>query len=394
MLIPADPDPEPTARPNRIMMNRPSLTELDRNAADKVLRSGWIGSGPETAAFESELAAFLKVDHVVCTSSCTAALELVMHQLGIGPGDRVVIPTWTYPGTALPAAHRGATIVLADVDPVDLNLDPDSLERTLERGAALVIPVHVAGNPADRRIWDLCAEAGVPILDDAAHAFGAKTLNGMVRGDGSVAAAFSFHATKNLTCVEGGAIATDDPDLAASLRVSRSHGLLVDAWDRERDGIWPQGDIVDPGFKANLPDVLAAIGRSQLRSFERRQSHRRTLVMRYRANLADDPRVRPVPTDLREGSADHMMIVELPAGGRDRAISSLSAAGIATGLHYTPLHRLTWFAANAEVAPGGLPNAERMQHRVLTLPLHPGLTTADVDDVCSVLAASLDASTD
>lgn len=374
------------------MVNRPSITEEDRTAVDEVLRSGWIGSGPECAAFELELAEFLGAGHVVCTSSCTSALELVLHKLGIGPGDRVVVPAWTYPGTAMPAVQRGATIVLADVSDDDLNLDPDSLERALTAGADLVIPVHVAGNPVDPRIWELCAEHEVPALEDAAHAFGARIGAEMLRGQHSVAAAFSFHATKNLTCVEGGAIATDDPELAEALRRSRSHGLVVDAWDRERGGGRTLGDVVDPGFKANLPDVLASIGRSQLRSFTSRQSHRRVLVERYRRHFASDARIRPVPTDLRDDGADHMMIVELPEGRRDDVVVALAGAGVSTGLHYMPLHRLTWFAEHAEIAPGGLPNAERLERTALTLPLHAGLTVDDVDEVCGLLAAALDES--
>lgn len=377
-------------RPHRIQVNAPTISGGDRRAVDEVLASGWIGTGPQCAAFESELAAFLGAEHVVCVSSCTAAIELMLDHIGLRPGARVAVPSWTYVATALPAVHRGAEIVLVDSDPGTLAMDSDSLERALRTGIDVVIPVHLAGVPVPRVVWDLAADCGAVVVEDAAHAFGASDELGFLRGKGSVGAAFSFHATKNLTCGEGGAVVTTDGDLARALRHTRLHGLELDAWDRETSGTWLMGDVEQPGRKANLPDILAALGRSQLATFPERQAVRRSLVDRYRENLAAIDGLAVVPADRHAGSADHLLMVILPPGfHRGTVVEALACEGISTGLHYTPLHRLSWFATNATHAPGGLPVCESSADRAMTLPLHASLTLDNVDEVCETLASCL-----
>lgn len=377
-------------RPDRIILNRPTISEGDRHSVDAALASAWIGSGPEAASFEQELAEYLGVSNVLCTSSCTTAIQLLVMAAGIGPGSRVAVPTWTYPATALPAIQAGAEIVLVDCQPETLSIDVDSLDRAIGTGVDLVIPVHFAGVPVDEPFWDLCTSADVDVIEDAAHAFGASDEHGKIRGARSRGAAFSFHATKNLTCAEGGAIATEDAELAAKLAPLRFHGLDRDAWTRERSTGWASGDVPTPGLKANLPDVLAALGRSQLRTFDDRQRLRRTLIERYRSNLSSIDEVRPVPAGHNEGSADHMFVVDIvDPMQRPGVVAALAANGISSGLHYTPLHHLSWFAHNATVAPGGLSAADRMADRALTLPLHASLSLDDVDEVCGVLVDCL-----
>ena len=377
-------------RPHRIQVNAPTISGGDRRAVDDVLASGWIGTGRQCAAFESELGEFLGAEHVVCVSSCTAAIELLLDHIGLPQGARVAVPSWTYAATALPAVHRGAEIVLVDSDPDTLAMDGDSLERALATGIDLVIPVHLAGVPVPRAIWGLAAEHGAVVVEDAAHAFGASDELGLLRGIGSIGAAFSFHATKNLTCGEGGAVVTTDGDLARALRHTRLHGLELDAWDRETSGTWLMGDVEQPGRKANLPDILAALGRSQLASFPERQRIRRTLVDRYRTQLSVIDGLAIVPAKRHPGSADHLVMVVLPPGFDRRAVvETLASQGISTGLHYTPLHRLSWFAANATIAPGGLPVCESSADRAMTLPLHASLTLDEVDEVCAALASCL-----
>ena len=379
------------SRPHRIKVNAPTITDEDRAAVDSVLRSGWIGTGPETASFEEELRAHLGAEHVVCLSSCTAALELTLEHLEVGPHTRVGVPSWTYVASALPAVHRGAEIVLVDSDPDTLGMSPESLEQALRTGLDVVVPVHLGGIPLPRSIWDLAREHGALVVEDGAHAFGAATDDGPLRGDGSVGIAFSFHATKNLTCGEGGAVATSDAALAEFLRGTRLHGLELDTWAREESGTWIMGDLRRPGHKANMPDVLAALGRSQLTAFPHRQCHRRSLVERYRELLAEVEGLRMVPSQAHPGSSDHLMIVLLDEpGARAGVVDALAERGISTGLHYTPLHQLTWFAASATPAPGGLPVAEDAAGRALTLPLHGSLTLDEVDEVCESLAAALD----
>ncbi|MBM3662389.1 MAG: DegT/DnrJ/EryC1/StrS family aminotransferase [Actinomycetota bacterium] len=360
-------------------------------AVQRVLESGWIGTGPECDRFEEELADHLGGVHVVCMNSCTAAIEVAVDRLDLPPGSRVGVPAWTHPATAVPAALSGATIVLLDVDRHTLQVAADSLAGAIDQGLNLLIPVHFAGRPVDHSVLDLARSAGVPIVEDAAHAFGASDADGPVAGRRSVAAAFSFHATKNLTTGEGGALATTDGELAAFAKVHRHHGLDEDAWSRQRSGRWSAGDIRRPGRKANLPDSLAAMGRVQLRSFASRQEHRRTLANQYRRHVSTIEGVSLVPGATGPGNADHLAVVVLDHGiDRDQIVGYLESAGIATGLHYTPLHHLSWFRDHATIGPTGLSVCDDLARRALTLPLHARLRTTDVDDVCEHLAIAID----
>lgn len=378
------------SRPQKIQINAPTISDADRRAVCDVLETGWLGTGPEGEAFEQELAQFLGAENVICVSSCTSAIQLMLDHLGLGPASRVAVPAWTHVATALPAVHCGAEVVLVDSDPQTLAMDLASLERAIASGIDVAIPVHFGGVPVPRTLWDLCDSHEVVVVEDAAHAFGASDELGFLRGVGSVGAAFSFHATKNLTCGEGGAVATSDGDLASALRHMRMHGLELDAWQREVTGTWTMGDLRTPGRKANLPDVLAGLGRSQLRSFPARQAHRRTLADRYLERLDGLDGVSSVPASRHDGSADHMIVAVLaPELPRDRIVDVLANQGISTGLHYAPLHHLSWFRAHATLAPGGLPVCDEIAGRALTLPLHGSLQLEEIDVVCDALATAI-----
>ena len=200
---------EAPATPIPLAFATPDVTEDDIAAVTKVLRSGWLTTGEESHALEAELAAYLGAAHVVAVSSCTAALEIALRCLDLQPGARVGVPAWTFVATATAAVHTGAQPVILDVEQDTLNLSAVALEAALEAGLDAVVPVHFGGVPVDRTIHDLCAAYGVPVVEDAAHALGARDERGMLRGAGSVAACLSFYATKNLTCGEGGALVTD-----------------------------------------------------------------------------------------------------------------------------------------------------------------------------------------
>ncbi len=374
-----------------IQFSVPDIDDADVAAVTRVLRSGWLTTGYETLALEAELAARIDAPHVVAVSSCTAALELAFRALDLKPGARVGVPTWTFVATALPAVHLGATPVLLDVDPHTLNLSPASLDAALRAELDAVVPVHFGGVPVNRAVHELCDAAGVPVVEDAAHALGASDYRGPISGAGSVGACFSFYATKNLTAGEGGALATHRDDVAARARSMRLHGLSQDAWARYRPDGPAAYDLVDPGIKANLPDVLAALARSQLSRFDALQAKRRAIVARYRAELATAlPDVRPVPAELAVDGADHLMVVLLPEGvDRDAVRTALTDAGIGTSVHFRPLHQFAWFAEHAVVGRGGLSVADALADRALSLPLHPGLTDADVDRVVDCLAGAL-----
>jgi dTDP-4-amino-4,6-dideoxygalactose transaminase len=375
----------PTADPDPVLFAVPEVTEDDIAAVTRVLRSGWLTTGTECAGLEADLAHHLGAAHVVAVSSCTAALEISLAHLRLPPGSRVGVPAWTFISTALAAVHNNLTPVLLDVDPTTLNLSPRALSAALDRGLDAVIAVHFGGVPVAAEVHHLCAAAGVPLVEDAAHALGSRDHRGPVGGPGGAAVCFSFYATKNLTSAEGGAIATDDADLAAFARAYRLHGMSADALARYQPGGSVGYDLVEPGIKANLPDVLAALARSQLRRFDHMQARRRELLATYRAHL--EPRgLRFVPGVPDPGSADHLAVVVLPDGvDRAAVITGLKAAGIHPSVHFRPLHHFSWFAANAAVGPGGLPVCDALADRMLSLPLHVGLTETDIQRVADTL---------
>lgn len=367
----------------------PDLDEDDIAAVVDVLRSGWITTGSECRGLEAALAAYLGVEHVVAMSSCTAALETAVHHLGLPPGAKIGVPTWTFVSSALCAVHAGHVPVLLDVDPDTLNLSAPSLEAAID-GLDAVIGVHFGGVAISKEIHDLCVEADIPLIEDAAHALGASDHRGLVAGQGTAGACFSFYATKNLTSAEGGALATDDAELADFARSFRLHGMSRDAWARYHPGAKAGYDVIGPGIKGNLPDVLAAIARSQFGRFGAMQARRRQLVDQYRTRLAAVDGLRFIPEQLDVGGADHLLAVLLPAGtDRTTVIAALSEQGISTSVHFQPLHTFGWFEAHAEVGPGGVPVADALADRELSLPLHSGLTDAEVTRVCDALQAIL-----
>ena len=367
----------------------PDIDDDDIEAVTGVLRSGWITSGSECVALEAELAAYLGVPHVVSMSSATAALETAVAFLGLPPGSKIGIPTWTFVSTAISAVHSGLQPVLLDIDADTLNLDPASLERAIDDGISAVTGVHFGGLPFSPEIHDLCDAARIALIEDCAHSLGASDHRGRAAGQGTAGACFSFYATKNLTSGEGGALATDDAELASFAKSFRLHGLSADAWARYRPGAPSGYDLLAAGIKGNLSDVLAALARSQLRRFEQSQARRKELVHRYRTNLADVD-VRFVPGEQVEGSANHLVVVVLPdRAERAAVVAELSLRRVSTSVHFQPLHTFGWFAEHASVGPGGTPHADALAARALSLPLHTRLSFDDVDVVCAALSDAI-----
>lgn len=379
---------------NEIRFSAPDVGDDEVAAATRALLSGWITTGEECLSLESELAAYLDVEHVVAVSSCTAALEIASAHLGLPRGARIGVPTWTFVSTALAPYHRGLRPVPLDIDLTTFNLSVDALRAAIDGPGGLdaVIGVHFAGTPMAPEIHQVCAEAGIPLIEDAAHALGASDHRGRIAGQGTAGACFSFYATKNLTSAEGGALATDDADLAAFAQSFRLHGLSRDAWARYTPGARTGSyDIVGDGLKANLPDVLAAVARAQLGRFDELQARRRTMATAYREHLATIEGVRVVPTSPHPGSADHLMVVVLPEhADREMVQKQMSAESIGTSIHFRPLHTFSWFAHQGlDSGPGGTPNADSVADRVLSLPFHTQLSDADIERVCSTLRCAL-----
>lgn len=369
----------------------PDIREEDIAAVSAVLRSGWITTGSECEQFEAELVTYLGGDvHVVAVASCTAALEIAAAYHGLRAGHRVGVPTWTFASTALSVMRQGATPVLLDVEPNTLNVDYGSLERALDEGLDAVVLVHMGGVPVHPEIHELCDDRGVHVIEDAAHALGATDRRGRV-GSSGAATCFSFYATKNLTSGEGGALATTNSSLADFARSFRLHGLSADAYDRYRPGRPVDYELVSGGIKANYPDPLAALARSQLRRFPASQARRRELVGRYRKHLSAIAKVDVIPNEPVDGGADHLFLITLPQEtNRESLRTALAGDQIGSSVHFRPLHTFAWLQPRVEVAPGGLTTADALRTRVLSLPLHGCMRNADIDRVCSSLSRHLE----
>jgi dTDP-4-amino-4,6-dideoxygalactose transaminase len=369
------------------------ITEQAQAAAQRVLASGWVTTGAECNLFEEEFASYVRADHAVAVSSCTVAIELALRSLRLDPGAAVLTSTMTFCGAVHAIEHAGLRPVLVDVDPTTGMPTPTTVARAVRsldgRPAAMVL-VHWAGDTFDREA--LAAAAGLPaerVVEDAAHALGAEH-RGEVVGSGPTVC-FSFYATKNLPIGEGGMVTTDDPERAAWMRRARLHGMSHDAWRRYLPGGTWRYDVVEPGLKANLTDLQAALGRAQLQSLSTWQARRARIAALYDLRLADLPTVqRPHRAHASTGRhAWHLYAVQLSdATVRDEVAEALARRGIGTSVHFIPVHRLTHFSSL--LPPDGLPGADRMFDRLLSLPLYPRLTTHQVDDITDSLADALE----
>ena len=367
----------------------PSIGEEEIAEVVDSLRSGWLTSGPKVRRLEGELAAYLGARHALAVSSCTAALHIALTALGIGPGDEVVVPTMTFCSTANVVVHLGARPVLVDVGP-DLNVTPEAIEAALTPHTRAIVPVHYGGQPCDlEAIHALAARHGLPIVEDAAHAIGARYRDQKIGSDALAAPRsityFSFYAIKNMTTGEGGAIATADDGLAETMRLLTLHGMSRDAWKRYTgSGSWYY-EVVLPGYKDNMTDIQAALGIHQLQKLEGFIETRRRYARLYDEAFVDLPEVK-VPI-VRPGRCHvyHLypilLSLERLAIERAQFIEELRARGIGTSVHFVPVHLHPFYARQFGYRPGDLPCAEALYSRLISLPLYPAMSVTDVADV-------------
>ncbi len=380
----------PPVRESFLPFHRPAVGEAEVEAVAEVLRSGWLTTGERARRFAEAFAAELGGGiGALAVSSCTAALHLALKVLGIGPGDEVLVPTTTFAATANVVEHVGARVVFCDIHPETLCIDPNDVERRATPATRAIIPVHLAGYPCDMGRLSALAEArGWRVIEDAAHAI--ETEHGGRRaGTIGDAGAFSFYATKALTTGEGGMLTLADPDQLERARALSLHGLSADAWGRYGAGGRLTYEVLAPGYKYNLPDVLAAVGLVQLGRLEALYAKRRQAVERYALALAGQPLEWQAldPPDGRH--AHHLFVVWLARGDqaqRDRLAAALGDRQIGTSLHFVPLHLQPYYRERYQHALGDFPVAESIFQRTLSLPLYPDMTVADIDYVASHLA--------
>lgn len=363
-----------TRRSTRLGFQPPAVGEEEVEAVADALRSGWLTTGPRAALLEERMAAYLEAKHVLAVASGTAALHLSLLALGVGPGDEVITSPITWPATANVIEHCGATPVFCDVRPSDLNIDPALVPGLVSERTKAIMPVHLAGQPAD---LDPLLALGLPVVEDAAHA-AESAYRGRKIGSISDAACFSLYATKNIAAGEGGLVATDRDDVAQAIRDMRL--------TRRGDGA--RYDQVTAGFKANLPDVLAAIALVQLDRVEEHARIRARQFALYDEGLAGLAGIEPLARDPRDTHALHLYIVRIdPASAgacRDDYQRALDEELIATSIHFLPVHRLTWFRRRYPSQPP-LPVAERAGDEVLSLPLSPAHSEADILDAVDAI---------
>ncbi|RJO74191.1 aminotransferase class I/II-fold pyridoxal phosphate-dependent enzyme [Nocardia panacis] len=366
----------------------PTIGREEENEVLAVLRSGWLTTGPRTKQFEAMCADYLGVEHAVATNSGTGALHLALAAAGIGPGDEVITTPITWPATANVIHHVGATTVFADVEPDTLNIDPAAVKAAITARTKAVMPVHMAGQPCDMdAIGTLAADHGLIVIEDAAHAFGAHWGEKMI-GQTSTMAAFSFYATKNLTTGEGGLLVIDDDELAERARVLSLHGISKDAWRRYAPGGAVHWELIEPGFKYNMPDLAAAIGIHQLPRLEEFIATRTRHADLYDRLLADVPGIGLPTRRVGVRHTHHLYVIALDQDrlviDRDRFIEALRAEGIGVGVHFISLH-LQPYHLDRGMDPDMLPAARDASARIVSLPLYPAMTENDVRDVADAV---------
>ncbi len=368
----------PAPAPERVEFYRHNIGPAEIEAITRVLGTVFLSTGPEVAAFEREFAAFVGVPNAVAVSSCTAALQLALAGLNIGPGDEVITTPMSFVATANAILYAGATPVFVDVEPETGNLDAARVEAAITERTRAVLPVHLYGHMVDMRtLAALCEKRGLALIEDSAHCVEGQR-DGLRPGQGGHAACFSFYATKNITGGEGGMLVARDADLAARFKRLRNHGIDRDAASRygARYVHWNQ---VELGFKANMPDIAAALLRPQLARIDALLEARRRLVGRYDAAFSDIPGVRPLKVAPGCQSAHHLYTLLVPADRRDDILWGLGQRAVGVTVNYRAVHLNRYYRERFGFCEGMFPVAEEIGARTITLPLYPTLSFAAQD---------------
>lgn len=387
----------------KVPFSPPDITDAEIKEVEKVLRSGWITTGPETKLFEKQIAQYTKAERAVCLNSQTACAEMALRLLGVGAGDEVITTAYTYTATASVIAHVGAKIVLVDTQENSLEMDYDALERAITPNTKVIIPVDIAGIPCNyERIYKIVeskknlftpssdmqsAFARIVVSADCAHSFGAER-RGVMAGNLADFSSFSFHAVKNLTTAEGGALTyrkidgVDSDEIYRQVQLLSLHGQSKDALSKNKLGAW-EYDIVAPYFKCNMTDIMAALGVAQLTRYDQMLARRREIVARY------DQALRPLGVKTLDhytaehNSSGHLYLTHTPfitTEQRNEIITKMAEREIACNVHYKPLPLLSAYK-NLGFDIKNYPNAYEFYQKEITLPLNTTLTDEQVDYV-------------
>jgi dTDP-4-amino-4,6-dideoxygalactose transaminase len=369
------------------------------------MRSGWLTTGPNAKAFEEEFKDYLGGGELqaIAVNSATAGLHLALEAIGVGPGDEVITTTHTFTASAEVARYLGAEPVLVDIDPATLCISPEAIEHAITPRTKAIIPVHYGGLSCDMSaIFSIARKHGLKIIEDAAHSLPATWQGQRIGSLESDATVYSFYATKTLATGEGGMVVTRDPAIAKRCKVMRLHGIDRDAFDRftSKKPAWFY-EIVAPGFKYNMPDLSAALGRVQLRRVQQMRDRRHAIAQRFDAALtslpvilpprpgAPGPRNAPTPHLPNDEHAWHLYVIRLDddcAIDRDSFIASMAQAGIGCSVHYVPLHLQPYWRDRYQLTPEMFPSSQKAYERMVSLPLYSCMTDADAERVATTAA--------
>jgi len=371
-----------------IPFSKPHIPKTTLSEIDKVLKSGWITTGQKVRDFEQGFSKFIDAKNSIAVTSGTAALHLAYAAVDIGPGDEVIVPSFTFCSTINMLVHLGATPIFCDIDENTLCLDPKDVINKITPHTKAIVIVHFAGIPAPlEKLKKIASEKNITIIEDAAHAFMTK-YNDKYIGSGPNLACFSFYATKNLTTAEGGMVTTNSKSLANKIRILSMHGISKQAWNRySKTGTWKY-DVLYPGFKYNMTDIQAAIGVEQLKVANQSRKKRLILVDRYLKKLSINSNLILPLSKMEKGSqhAWHLFTIRLKNTARierDELFEKLKEYGIGTSVHFIPNHMQSYYKKT--YGNIRLPITEKIYRSILSLPLYEDLTISEVDHIAKVL---------
>ncbi|MFC1808690.1 DegT/DnrJ/EryC1/StrS family aminotransferase [Candidatus Omnitrophota bacterium] len=365
-----------------IVFGSPCIEQPEIDEIVHSLKSGWIGTGPKVAQFEKQFAEHQGMPYAIAVNSCTAALFLSMKVLGIGPGDEVITTPLTFCATVNAIIHTGATPVLADIDPLTMNISPSAVESCITSRTKAILPVHFAGRSCDMNV--LCAltkKHNLFLVEDCAHAIETRH-KGKNAGSFGVLGCFSFYVTKNITTAEGGMILTRDKTLAERLKILALHGMSHDAWKRFSDDGYKHYLVVEPGYKFNMIDLQACLGIHQLQRIKKYHHQRRVLWERYMEAFADLPVQLPAEILPVETHAYHLFTLLIDEKNarisRDQFMLELHKRGIGSGVHYMSIPEHPFYHDQYGWDPDAYPNAKRVGRQTVSLPFSPNLSNDQV----------------
>jgi dTDP-4-amino-4,6-dideoxygalactose transaminase len=358
------------------------------------MNSGWLTTGPKTAIFEKNFREYLDMPHALAVVSGTAGLHLALEALGVGPGNEVVTTPYTFTACAEVIRYLGADPVFVDIDPKTFNLDPMKIEDVISAKTKAILPVHLGGQPCDMTtILEIAQRHSLSVIEDAAHALPA-TYKGQMIGTLGDATVFSFYVTKPLATGEGGMLVTSSEEMAKRIRVMRLHGIDNDVWERYRSDKpnWYY-EVVAPGFKYNMSDLMAAIGIHQLKKVDRFQERREEIARHYSESLGELPLKTPYVARPKDKHAWHLYVIQLELEiikiSRDEFIEKMSEKGIGTSVHFIPLHLHPYWRDRYGFRPKDFPVALDCYLRAVSLPIYSKMSEEDVERVIRAVHAIL-----